>query len=291
VRLAVAGTSTALAEVATPWLQEAGHEIVDVERPLRVSSDVDGLAAAMRGCDAVLHLTGTPARLESRWRRPGRRQDARRSDRVHRLARAAEVSGVRHVVAASSSLLYADQGTDWITERSPVCVTGATEPASIGELVVQRFADAPCRSGVVLRAGLLLGDSSLTRWSLLAAERGQPVGLGDPDGFMHVLHSDDLGPAILAALTVGSGTYNVGAEPVRRSGLLGALARAVGRPRCELLGPLRGWWAGPLAEPLGRSLRVSSAAFGAGTGWSPRHESVTSGWFEQPGQRHRPNVP
>jgi nucleoside-diphosphate-sugar epimerase len=278
VRVAVVGTGSAVGAVVVPWLHRSGHEVVDLGPP-QLWGEGERLVDALAGCGAVLHLAGAPARLDPRPLR-GRRPGAHRADVVRRIVRSAEVAGVRRVVATSSSLLYADQGADWITEGSSVCVTSATEPASDCEHAVQRFAGAPCRSGVVLRLGLLLGDSSLTRWSVRAAERGRPVALGDPEGYMHVVHSDDVGPAVEAALGAPSGTYNVGAEPVRRQDLLAVLADAAGRARCRLLGPWGRRWAGPGAEPLGRSLRVSSAAFRTELGWSPEHDDLDLAWFE-----------
>lgn len=280
MRVAVAGTGTAVGEVVTPWLRRAGHEVVELGAPAATILDVDRLAATIDGCEAVLHLAGAPARLAAP--RPRRRRAGGVSQGVQLLASAAEVAGVHRLVTTSSSLLYADHGSSWITESSSVCVTSATEPASVGEHAVQRFAETPCRAGVVLRLGLVLGDSSLTRWSMRAAQRRRPVGLGDPDGFMHVVHSDDVGPAVDAALRAPTGTYNVGAEPARRSELIGALADAAGLSGCALLGPVRRRWAGARAEPLGRSLRVSSSAFRAQTGWSPRHRGIDLSWFEPP---------
>lgn len=274
MRVAVVGAGCAVGRAVVPWLRREGHQVIDVPVP---SAEVEQLAAAVAGCDAVLHLAGAAARLSGRWRHRGH---PRHPDRTSRLVRAAEVAGVHRVVATSSSLLYADNGDDWITEESALCVTSATEPASESEHLVQRFAGAPCRHGVVLRLGLMLGDSPLTRWSVSAAERGRPVALGDPDGYLHLVHSADVGPAVEAALAAPSGTYNVGAVPVRRREVLATLADATGVPLCRQLGPLRVRWAGQRAEPLGRSLRVSSEAFRTQLGWRPRHDQVDLGWFE-----------
>ena len=277
MRIAVAGTGTAAGEVVVPWLRQSGHEVVDLRRPASTSPDAAALAEAVTGCEVALHLAGTPGRLARRrpWRRGGEG-----SEGVRLLASAAEAAGVHRLVTTSSSLLYADQGPSWITESSPVCVTSATEPTSESEHAVQRFADAPCRVGVVLRLGLVLGDSTTARWSVRAAQRRRPVGLGDPEGFMHVVHSDDVGPAVDAALEAPSGIYNVGSEPPRRRELVAALAEAAGLTGCALLGPVRGRWAGADAEPLGRSLRVSSSRFQAQTGWSPCRRSVDRSWFD-----------
>lgn len=282
MKVAVAGSGTAVGLVVTPSLRASGHEVVDLApADLR---DVDALSALVDGCEAVLHLAGAPAHLAAPlpWRRGG---DGG-STGVRLLAQAAGVAGVHRLVTTSSSLLYADQGSAWIDEQSPVCVTSATEGTTEGEHAVQRFAATPCSAGVVLRLGLVLGDSPLARWSVRAARRRRPVGLGDPDGFMHVVHSDDVGPAVDAALDAPTGTYNVGAEPVRRAELVAAVAEAVGLPGCALLGPVRTRWAGARAEPLGRSLRVSSATFQAGTGWVPRRHHVDRAWFDPPATRH-----
>ena len=78
-------------------------------------------------------------------------------------------------------------------------VTRATEPASVGESHVQEYT-CGSRTGVVLRFGLIVGDDALTRFQLRALRHGQPIGLGLPEGWAHLLHTDDLGPAVLAAL-------------------------------------------------------------------------------------------
>jgi nucleoside-diphosphate-sugar epimerase len=163
-----------------------------------------------------------------------------------------------------------------------VCVTAATEPVSVGEHAVQRHAGT-CRTGVVLRMGLVVGDSPLTRWSLRAAAAGRPVGFGDPEGFVHLVHSDDVGAAVAAALDAPSGVYNVGAEPVRRAELADGCAAAVGRDGGAFLGSWTSRLGRERLEPLRRSLRVSSARFSDATGWAPRRDRLDAGWFEAAG--------
>jgi nucleoside-diphosphate-sugar epimerase len=286
VRVAVAGLSSVVGRCAGPALRAVGHEVVDLgSDPVLVGllDDVDALAEAMSGCDAVVNLSaqipfGPAARSQRAWRH----HDLLRSEGARRLAEAARTAGVRRVVQQSVSYLYADHGTDWVTDGSPLCVTAATEPASVGELFVQDFSST-CRTGVVLRMGLVLGDSLLSRWSLRAAAEGRPVGLGDPEGYVHVIHSDDVGPAVVAALGAPSGIYNVGAEPVRRAELAVGCARAVGRGSASFFGPLRVRLGGRRLEPLARSLRVSSSLFGATTGWAPLRAEFDSRWFEAAG--------
>ena len=136
---------------------------------------------------------------------------------------------MRRVVQESVSFLYADQGDAWVHEHSPVEITRATEPASVGECHVQEYT-CGSRAGVVLRFGTIVGDDPMTRFQLRAVQHGHAIGLGSPDGWAHVVHTDDLGPAVLAALHVPSGVYNVGAEPVRRVQMVRRLLRGR-RPR------------------------------------------------------------
>lgn len=248
---------------------------------VHVAGALPGLApSALAGCDALVVMAepfpvGLAARLPGRWRD----HDRTCSDGVRRLVAAAREAGVRRVVQHSFSFLYADQGDAWVTEESPLCVTTATEPASVGELVVQDYASS-CRAGVVLRLGLVVGDSPFTRWSLRAAHRGLPIGSGAADGFAHIIHSDDVGAAVVAALDVPSGVYNVGAQPVLRRDLVAAHEAAVGRTVGGLLGPVTTWLVGRRAEPLTRSVRVSSARFCDTTGWAPRRVVLDASWFD-----------
>jgi nucleoside-diphosphate-sugar epimerase len=182
-------------------------------------------------------------------------------------------------VQESVSYLYADAGDEWISERSSLGITPATEPASVGESLVQDYT-CGSRIGVVLRFGGVVGDDGLTRWQLRAARHGRPFGLGDPQGWAHVVHSDDVGPAVAAALAVPSGVYNIGAEPVLRADLVQGYADAVGRPRGDFMGPLMQRLSGWRTEPLTRSLRVSSSAFTRSSGWSPRRAEFDASWLE-----------
>ena len=272
MRVALAGAGTVV-DRCSASLAAAGHDVVPLVGPVgtdgtfaAVASDGTVRAAALDGCDALVNLAtrrGTDA--------AGRAAD---------LVRAARAVGVRRFVQRSVSLVYADQGPDWITERSPLCVTSLTEPASMDEVAVQTFV-SPCRDGVVLRTGLVLGDPGTTRSWLCAVALRRPGAVDD--GFAHVLHVDDLAPAVHAALEAPSGIYNVGAAPVPRGELVEACLSAVGR-RALGLGRTHTWAAGWRArqlEPVTRSLRVSSAAFIGTTGWAPRREVFDAAWLDE----------
>lgn len=294
MQVAITGATGVIGRAAVSALVDAGHEVRALARsdakaaalaawgaePFRASlDDPAGLRDLFHGMDAVCNFaTAIPVGYAGVVPGAWRTNDRLRTEGSRRVVEAAREAGVRRVVQESVSFLYADQGEAWVTEAAPLSITRATEPAAVAEAHVQDYA-CGSRAGVVLRFGLIVGDDAMTRWQLRAARRGSPIGLGRPDGWLHPVHTDDLGPAVLAALAAPSGTYNVGAEPVRRADFVQAFADAVGRPRVGFVGPLLSKLAGARAEPLTRSLRVSADHFTATTGWAPRRPGFGASWL------------
>jgi nucleoside-diphosphate-sugar epimerase len=295
VRVAVTGATGVIGTSAVTALVAAGHDVVALARTpekadrvramgampvLTGLGDHDGLVDLFTGADAVCNFAtsipvGYAGALPGAWRT----NDRLRIDGVRRVVAAAREAGVRRIVQESVSFLYAEHGDDWVTEASPLDITPATEPATVAEAQVQEYR-CDSRVGVVLRFGIIVGDDAMTRWQLRAAARGRPIGMGRPEGWLHPVHTDDLGPAVVAALTAPNGVYNVGAEPVQRGDYVQAYAHTVGRDGVGFLGPVLSKLAGGRAEPLTRSLRVSSDHFTASTGWTPQHGKFDSSWLE-----------
>jgi len=102
---------------------------------------------------------------------------------------------------------------------------------------------------------------------------------GHPDGFMSSPWTDDAATAVVSALDVPAGVYNVtDDQPVRRREAFDALAAALGvkppKPLPQMITKL----SGSLGETLGRSLRLSNEQFKSATGWTPRVKTVLEGW-------------
>lgn len=301
MRTVLTGGTGVIGRAAVTALLDAGHEVLVVTRSSSGSDlvvklgaqsvrgdvlDLDSLAAAYQGADAVINLAtkmpvGRGALLPWAWRR----NVELRTTGVANVVEAARLAGVRRVVQESLSVLYADQGDDWITEQSPVDITPMTEPAAVGESHVQDYS-CGSRVGVVLRFGSIVGDDPQTRFWLRTAAAGRPVGIGHPADWAHVIHTDDLGGAVLCAMHAPSGVYNVGAEPVQRHDLVQGYADAVRAGTGTFLGAWGRRFTGPGLEPLARSLRVSADHFAAQTGWRATRPTFDVGWLDAAAQLH-----
>jgi nucleoside-diphosphate-sugar epimerase len=294
VKVFVTGATGVMGRSVVGALLPAGHEVGGLARSDHKAAilsamgvrpgtaslfDVPALTRVFDGYEAVVNLaTHVPVGYTAM--RPGawRANDRIRSEGSKAVAEAATAAGVQTLVQESVSVIYSDGADEWLDETSPVCVTRATEPVAVAETNAQNFANT-WRRTAVLRFGNLVGDDDFTRWRLARTSAGQPIGLGDPEGWAHVLHTDDVGSAVLAALTAKSGVYNVGAEPVRRGELADVFARAVGRERSGFVPKVVVRLAGERLEPLTRSQRVTSARLTEQTGWKPVHGFFGASWL------------
>lgn len=295
MKVAVVGATGVVGTSAVQAMVASGHDVCALARTpenARLAEswgatamradvfDEGSLVQVFEGCDAVVSLVGrAPAGLRAVRRSAWRDNDRFWTEGVRSVAAAARTAHVRRLVQESLSLVYADQGDAWIDERSPLDINSATEPVCVGEAHVQDY-QSDLRQGVVLRLGTIVGDDDMTRFWLRVARRGHAVGLGSPEGWVHPLHTDDIGSAVLAALSVPGGVYNVGAEPVRRRDLVRGYAAAVGRDSVGFIGPMGQRLSGRRAEPATRSLRVSSEHFRAQAGWTPRRAHFDASWLD-----------
>ncbi len=295
MKIAVVGATGVVGASTVAALVAAGHDVFAMartpEKAVLLESrganavpadlfDHESLVTMFEGCDVVVNTAsrvpvGYRAALASSWRE----SDRLRTEGVRCVVDAARQAHVRRVVQESTTLVYAGRGDDWIDEQDPLDINAATEPACVGESQVQDF-QTDLRQGVVLRLGRIFGADDTTRFLLRSARRGRAIGLGAPESWIHPLHTDDVGSAVVAALDAPSGVYNVGAEPVRRDEMMRAFAEATGRDSTSVMGPTLRRLNGRRAEPFTRSLRVSSEHFRATTGWTPRRAHFDVSWLE-----------
>jgi nucleoside-diphosphate-sugar epimerase len=267
-------TGLARSEAKAAELADAGADAVQVSL-----FDQAGLTEALRGFDAVANLaTHMPVGVAGI--RPGawKVNDRVRVEGSKIVVQAAHDAGVRRLIQESVSFLYADAGDEWITEDSTLSVTRSLDPAAVAEVNAMAFA-CKSRQPVVLRFGNFIGDDPMTSWRLAQARAGRPIGIGDPQGWAHLVHPADAGSAVSSALDAPGGVYNVGAEPIRREDVTCVFARSVGRDRVGFMPRLLVRVGGDRLAPLTRSHRVSSDKLHEATGWKPWHDVFDESWL------------
>jgi nucleoside-diphosphate-sugar epimerase len=285
MRVLVIGATGVLGRPAVRRLLAAGHDVSGLARDDGRAAvlaaqgarpvvgdlfDPESLAKAMAGREAVLNLaTRIPPPGKAMLGRGWAANDHVRRDGSAALVTAALAGDdVRVVVQEGISFYYADGGDTELTEEAPLDVPAALRSTLVAHENVARFAEAPGRVGVRLRIGMLVGDDPMTTSLLRAARYGLPLIFGDPAGWTVAVHPTDAAAGAVAALSAPSGVYNVGAPPLRKRDLGGALAAAAGLRRARSVPAVLLKAAGP-ASTFARSQRVVSTKLTAATGWQP----------------------
>jgi nucleoside-diphosphate-sugar epimerase len=200
MRVFVTGGTGVLGRPLLPLLAGAGHEVRAPGRTELDLFDPAAVAEAVRGAGAVLHLaTRIPTGRGSdavAWAE----NDRLRTEASRILVDAALAAGVESYVQPTVAFVYPEGEVD---EETPVGEVPRRLASGLdAERETARFAAAGGR-GVVLRLGLLDGPGT-------ANERPN-------DRFGATLHVEDAARALLAALTVPSGIYNVNRDGERVS--------------------------------------------------------------------------
>lgn len=285
----VAGSST------VPVLVEAGHHVsgharteekasvlrrMGAEPVMGDAEDTDTLLGWLRGKDAVVDLRvqiPSPNRsvFPSSWREYVHLRDSAAGMVVDCAIR----SHVPLAVHDTITMMYADGGERTIDEGWPVDAPGPLAANLAAERHLARLTEVGGR-GVALRFGQFYGPVDVMSHEVLRrARRGQGLVLGDPAAWSSALHTDDIGPAVLAALGLPAGVYNVVDEqPLRRSEVLEVLAAAVGRPSLRQPPSILTKLGSAPMRALARSQRVSAERFREASGWRPRVPSRRVGW-------------
>jgi nucleoside-diphosphate-sugar epimerase len=295
VKIFLTGASGVMGRSSIDALHQAGHSVVGLARSPRSAAQIEALGAqsclgdiydlnalttGMRGCDAVANLaTKVPVGYAALLPGSLRAIDRIRVHGSKVVAEAARQADVGRIVQQSLSFIYADQDDEWVDEHSPIDVTGASEPVVVAEDTVLGFA-ASGGTSVSLRFGLITGDDRNTAWLFKRAAAGKAIGLGADASWMHVVHPEDIGSAVVHALTAPGGVYNVGAEPVQRRDYVDMIAQAAGRKHGHFLPPWVLRLGSEKLEILTRSQRVSSQRFSDRTGWHPQFPKLTPDWFD-----------
>jgi nucleoside-diphosphate-sugar epimerase len=194
VRLLITGGSGVLGRAFRPLAEADGHKVLAPSRADLDLFDPAAVAQAVQDVDVVLHLATRIQPLDKMGRPEAwAENDLLRAAASTIMVDAALAAEVETYVQPTVTFVYpADRPVSEDTPIGDVPVT--LRSALAAEQQAARFA-AAARRGVALRFGLLDGPGT-------GHDRPNPA-LGA------TLHTEDAGRALLAALTVPSGVYNV----------------------------------------------------------------------------------
>ncbi|HZJ26891.1 MAG TPA: NAD(P)-dependent oxidoreductase [Acidimicrobiia bacterium] len=300
MKVFLTGATGVLGRSVVPRLVGAGHDVTAVARddakastlrdagaqPVAVDLfDADAVLDGTRDHAAILHLaTNVPPTSRAARKSAWVLHNRLRTEATRHLVAAGRMNGVTRFVKESVTFTYPDCGDRWIDEDvAPDPSFTLLAPTLEGERRALELADGvQSPAAVVLRFGLFYGGAgnrATDEW-LRTAWFGRVPVAGARDAFLSPIHVDDAAAAVVHALDVPTGVYNVvDAEPLSRGEHVEAFRAAFGLRRAK---PTPGWpirlVGGPSANALLASQRVANGRFRAASGWEPRYPSAREGW-------------
>jgi nucleoside-diphosphate-sugar epimerase len=241
----VAGATGVIGRRVVPLLVTAGHRVTAVgrtaekrallERAGAGALDVDlfdptAVSRAVTDHEVVINLA-THIPPSARVFVPGAwRQTARVRRLVSaNLATATIAGGGGRLIQESFAPIYEDAGDRWIDEAAPVRVARYNRAVLDAEAAAERVTREG-GAGVVLRFAYFYGaDSDFTRDGVRSVRHGRAPVFGSPAAYISSVSHDDAAAAVVAALGVPAGRYNVSDDrPMQRRDFADALAAALG---------------------------------------------------------------
>jgi 2-alkyl-3-oxoalkanoate reductase len=297
MHLFVTGATGVIGRRAIPMLLGAGHQVTAAGRstdrlrqlerlgasPIVLDLfDGDAVRRAVAGHDAVInlatHIPSTTFRqfLRSSWKE----MDRIRTEGSAILVDAAVAAGVGRFVQESFAPIYPECGDRWIHEDEPLQPVRYNRSVLDAEASVERFARSG-GAGIALRFAAFYGSHDrFTDDVFKSARRGWLPLPGRPEAFFSMVNHEDAASAVVAALDVPSGSYNVvDDEPLTRRQFGDVLAELlnVRSPRLPPRWMVR--FMGGLGEMFARSLRISNSKLKSATGWVPKYPTAKAGWL------------
>jgi nucleoside-diphosphate-sugar epimerase len=295
MRIFVTGATGVVGRRVVPILIGTGHRVTAVGRTPEKRAILEQVGAssitvdlfapaavrrAVAGHDAVInlatHLPSSSGRmlLPTAWRENDRIRQV--GSRI--LADAAAGAGAGWFIQESFAPVYVDRGDEWIDEQWPQRPAAYNRTVLDAEQSAERFTERG-GTGIVLRFAMFYGpDAFHVRDLIKLVKKGWAPIFGGA-GFISSVSHDDAATAVVAALGVGAGTYNVADDvPLRRREWIDALATALGTGAPRVLPRWLSRLGGSMSELLARSQRISNRKLKQESGWAPRYSSVREGW-------------
>lgn len=285
-RVFVAGATGVLGRRVVPALVGAGYSVTaNVRNPAAARvveavgarpTTVDLFAPQAAGDvgashDVIVNIaTAIPAGARALRASAWTMNDRLRTEAAANLAAAASSAGRRYV-GESITFPYLDCGDAWIDEGVERTFFSGNASSAEAESAAQSVTSSG-GVGVTLRFALFFADDSAHVDTYRSLARRGLFGLtGRPDARVSFVHVDDAARAVVAALDVPPGVYNVAEpDPVTRVAHAEAMARAVGRKRLRGFPPSALRVGGAALESVSRSHRVSSEPLISVSDWEPR---------------------
>lgn len=298
MKVFVAGGTGVVGSASLRSLVEAGHRVRSTARgrekadlvrrigaePVELDLyDPKAVRQAIAGSDAVIRLT-TKIRSMMKLRDPRSWDETirLRTTGARILVDAAIAEGTPVYVHESVVFVYRDGSAAWLAEDAPVDEGGVPilRATLEGEREATRFSESGGR-GIVLRFGGFYAPSApSTLETVRMARRRLLLQFGPAANYFSSIYVADAARAVLAALSIPAGAYNVcDDEPVTLAEYLRTLAASTGAARPLRLPAILGkWMLGDVEEYLSRSLRVSNARLKQVSDWRPAVRSAFEGW-------------
>ena len=296
MRILITGATGVIGRRVLPSCLQRGHQVTALARSSDQQAAIEKLGATaavaslfspselgavMFGHDVVVNLATHMPSSVLRMMLPGawRENDRIRREGSANLVAAARAAGVGRFVQESFAMVYPDRADAWIDESVQIEPVRYNRTVADAEHHAAQFTEQG-GAGVVLRFAGFYGPDSRFLGDLVRFVRyGIAPLFGAPGTYISSVSHDDAAAAVLAALELPAGIYNVtDDEPVTHREYIDSLADTLGVDHPRLL---PGWLAplgGTPAKVLARSLRLSNRKLRQASTWKPRYRSVREGW-------------
>jgi 2-alkyl-3-oxoalkanoate reductase len=295
MRIFLTGATGVVGRRVVPILLGTGHQVTALGRSPDKRAALERMGAspveldlfapeavqrAVKGHEAVINLATHIPASTARMLLPGawRENDRIRRDASRILVDAAIKAEAGFFIQESFAPIYEDGGDQWIDESWPIRPVAYNRSVVEAERSASRFSERG-GTGVVLRFGMFYGADAFTARDLVQLVKKGWAPVFGANSFISSISHDDAATAVVAALGVGAGIYNVTDDaPMRRREWADALATALGAPAPRLPPSWLGRIGGSMMELLGRSQRISNRKLRQAAGWAPQYPSVREGW-------------
>jgi len=283
MRIFLVGATGVIGRALVPRLLERGDSVVALVRSRERATAIDrpgvtlvdgdlltigesGLAGALDGCDAALHMA-TALRPGSPGLGTTNTNAALRIEGTSVLLAAVLRAGIARFVQQSIVMAYPDGRDDWLDESTPFDTSGAraetSRPVAEMERMV-RALDPRTAAWSILRGGPFVGPATFQDGAIERLRAGTERVPGDGLNWISPVHVEDYAQAVALAThspAAAGRVLHVTDGPIRNGDYLDRLAERLGVTHPPL----------DLNAAAPRSCRCSNRAAQEVLGWEPIH--------------------